>query len=180
MMLSFALVLASLLVLALLLRAAHSRRPNLNEPRELARQLQSVDIEAFRNLIDPAEEQFLRANLTRREFHAVRRERLLATLDYVRHASHNAAILSRLGEAARRNSDPRLAEAGQRLVDNAIRLRMFALFSMTQLYLGILLPGVHISPSRLAESYQQLTGLASQVTVMQRPRPSSSPLAAAG
>jgi hypothetical protein len=178
MIFSIALVVASLLALALLLYAARGRGLPLANPDDLAGRIRPVDIDAFRNLIDPSEEQFLRAQLPRGEFHAVQRERLLAALDYVRRASHNAAILLRMGEAARRNPDPRIAEAGQRLVDNAVRLRMFALFSMIQLYVGIALPGVHISAGRLVESYQQLSGLASQLMVMQRPR-QSSPLAAA-
>lgn len=171
-------VVVSLVALTLLLLAVRQRRTLLTNSNRVVEQLQSVDIESFRNLIDPAEEQFLREQLNRRQFRIVRRARLLATTDYVRRASHNAAILLRLGEAARHNSDPRIADAGQRLVDDAIRLRVFALFSMTQLYLGVALPGVRISAGSLVESYQQLSGLASQVMVMQRPQPSA-PLIAA-
>ncbi|MBZ5718875.1 MAG: hypothetical protein LAO03_00695 [Acidobacteriia bacterium] len=178
MIFSITLVVASLVALALLLRAARGRGLLPVSPDDLARRIRPVDIEAFRNLIDPSEEQFLRAHLSRRAFRSVQRQRLLATLDYVRGASHNAAILLRLGEAARRDLDPRIAEAGQRLVDNAVRLRMFALFSMAQLCIGIALPGAHISAGRMVESYQQLSGLASQLAVMQRPQPSS-PLVAA-
>jgi hypothetical protein len=178
MTLSTVLVAVSVVALALLLLTVRRRRTLLNGPHEVAGELRPVDIEAFRNLIDPSEEQFLREQLSRRQFRLIKRARLLATTDYVRHASHNAAILLRLGEAARQNPDSCIAEAGQRLVDDAVRLRMLALFSMTQLYLGILLPGVHISAGSLVENYQQLSGLASQVTVMQRPQPPS-PLVAA-
>jgi hypothetical protein len=178
MTLSITLVVVSLLALALLLFTVRRRRNFLTGSTDTARPLQSVDIEAFRNLIDPCEEQFLREHLSRRQFRSIQRARLLATTDYVRHASQNAAILLRLGEAARHSPDSRIAAAGQRLVDDATRLRMLALFSMTQLYLGILLPGVHISAGSLVENYQQLSGLASQVAVMQRPQPPS-PLVAA-
>jgi hypothetical protein len=172
------LVVVSIAALALLLLAVRRRRALLTGASDVAGQLVAVDIEAFRNLIDPTEEQYLRQHLSHRQFRRIQRARLLATTDYVRRASHNAAILLRMGEAARHNPDSRIADAGQRLVDDAVRLRMFALFSITQLYLGIALPGVHISAGSLAENYQQLRGLASQVMVMQRPQPPS-PLVAA-
>ena len=178
MMFSTVLVVVSVVALALLLLAVRQRRTLLTNSNGIAGQLLPVDIEAFRNLIDPSEEQFLRAQLTRSQFRSIQRARLLATVDYVRRASHNAATLMRLGEAARHNLDPRIADAGQRLVDDAVRLRMFALLSITRLYLGVALPGVHISAGSVVESYQQLSGLASQVMVMQRPQPST-PLIAA-
>lgn len=174
---SSSLIVVSIVALAFLLLIVR-RRALLTSSSQVARQPRPVDIEAFRNLIDPAEEQFLREHLTRSQFRKIQRVRLLATADYVRCAAHNAAILLRMGESARHNPDPRIADAGQQLVNDAIRLRMFALFSMTQLYLGIALPGVHISAGRLVENYQQLSGLASQVMVMQRPQPHA-PLVAA-
>ena len=175
---STVLVIVSVVALALLLLAVRRRRTLLTNPNSIAGQLLPVDIEAFRNLIDPSEEQYLKAQLPRSQFRSIQRARSLATVDYVRRASHNAAALMRLGEAARHNLDPRIADAGRRLVDDAVRLRMFALFSITRLYLRVALPGVHISAGTLVESYQQLSGLASQVMVMQRPQPSA-PLIAA-
>jgi hypothetical protein len=163
------LVVVSALALLLLLWVAVGRRRQLSQPEDPAQAILPVDIEAFRNLIDPAEEQFLRTHLSRGEFHAVQRRRLLATLDYVRRASHNATILLRMGEAARRDADLRIAQAGQHLVDNALRLRLFTLFSMMRLYVGIALPGTRVSAGRLVENYQQLSGLARQLAVIRNP-----------
>lgn len=169
MILTSILVVLSLLALTLVLFVARGRSASVTRLEDLAGKTRPVDIEAFRNLIDPDEEEFLRANLLPAEFRTVQRERLRATLDYVRCASRNAAVLLRLGEAARRSADPGVARAGQQLVDSALRLRLYAALSTSKLYVGIVLPGARLSPARLVESYQHLSGVASQLALMQQP-----------
>jgi hypothetical protein len=122
-------------------------------------QIRAVDVRAFRNLIDPAEEAYLRQNLTRAEFTAIHRERLRAAIIYIASASHNAAVLMRVGEAARRSPEPEVVLAGEKLVDSAIRLRLFAFQARAKLYVGILLPHVQVSALSMAESYERMTGL---------------------
>jgi hypothetical protein len=122
-----------------------------------AEHIRAVDVEAFRNLVDPDEEAFLRSNLVPAEFRKIQRERLRAAVEYVSCAAENAAILLRLADAGRRSSDAATAEAAQKLVDNAIRLRLYALHAIPRLYLGMVVPGVRISPVRIAERYEQMT-----------------------
>jgi hypothetical protein len=161
-------VLLSLLALFLLWRFARGEGVIVSK-LELAGHTRPVDIDAFRNLMDPREEEFLRAHLFPGEFRAVQRERLLAALDYVRSTTHNAAVLLRLGEAATRSADPRVAMAGQRLIDSALRLRVYALLAMARLYFGAAMPGVPLSVGSLLDSYQHLSGLATQLAVMEHP-----------
>ena len=73
--------------------------------------------------------------------------------------AHNAAILIRVGEAARLSPEAAIAEAGARLVESGIRLRIYALQAIARLYLGIAFPAVRISTVSLAESYERMTGL---------------------
>jgi hypothetical protein len=162
------LVLVALMAL-LLMYAARGKSPAVGELDDLVGRTKPVDIEAFRNLIDPAEEDFLRESLPAREFRAIQRERLRAALEYVGCAAHNAAILVRLGEAARLSLDPKIAEAGQQLLDTALRLRLYALLSTMRLYLGIALPGTRLSAGRLVDNYQHLSSLAGQLAFMQHP-----------
>jgi len=159
----------SFLALALVLFAAKGRSQPVTKLEDLAGKTRPVDIEAFRNLIDPDEEEFLQANLSGAAFRAVQRERLRAALDYVGCATHNAAVLLRLGEAALRSPDPEIARAGQQLVDSALRLRLYASLCMLKLWVGIALPEAHLSPGRLLDSYQHLRGLASHLALMQQP-----------
>jgi hypothetical protein len=168
MILSFVLVLVALMAL-LLMYAARGKSAAVGESDDLVGRTRPVDIDAFRNLINPAEEAFLRENLPRREFRAIQRERLRAALEYVSCAAHNAAILVRLGEAARLSLDPKIAEAGQQLLDTALRLRLYALLASIKFYLGIALPGAHLSAGTLVDNYQHLSSLAGQLVFMQYP-----------
>jgi len=144
MTLAFVLVLVSLTAL-LLMYAARGKTSAIGDLDDLAGRTRPVDIEAFRNLIDPAEEDFLRENLPASEFLAIQKERLYAAMEYVSCAAHNAAVLVRLGEAARLSLDPKIAEAGRQL------------------------PGAHLSAGRLVDNYQHLSSLAGQLAFMQHP-----------
>ena len=93
------------------------------------------------------------------EFAAIHRERLRAAILYIASASHNAAILVRVGEAARRSPEPEIVQAGDKLVDSAIRLRLFAFQATAKLYVGILLPSLPVPSLSLAERYERMTGL---------------------
>jgi hypothetical protein len=168
MILTFILVFVALMAL-LLMYAVRGNTSAIGELDDLVGRTRPVDIDAFRNLIDPAEEDFLRENLPGGEFRAIQRERLRAALEYVGCAAHNAAILVRLGEAARLSLDPKIAEAGQQLLDTALRLRLYALLATMRLYLGIALPGAHLSAGRLVDNYQHLSSLAGHLVFMQHP-----------
>jgi hypothetical protein len=151
------LVVLSFLALGFLVRLAKGRASASDVLQNPTEHLQSVDVEAFRNLVDPGEEEFLRANLAPAEFRKIQRERLRAAVDYVFCAAQNAAILLQLADAGRRSSDPATAEAAEKLVNNALRLRIYALQAIPRLYLGMILPGVRISPVGIAERYEQMT-----------------------
>jgi hypothetical protein len=136
------------------LRRGHASARVLENP---AQHIQSVDIEAFRNLIDPAEEDFLRRNLPPAEFRVIQRERLRAGVQYIFCAAQNAAILLRVGDAARSSPDPATVEAAQELVDHAIRLRLYAFQAIPWLYIGMIFPGWRPSSLRVVEIYEQVT-----------------------
>jgi hypothetical protein len=157
-----------LLALLGLLVLAKGRAGSTGGVEKLTGQLRPVDIEAFRNLIDIHEEQYLRANLPGGEFRRVQRERVLAAIGYISCAAQNAAILVRIGDAARRSPDPATAAAGEKLVDTAIRLRLSAFHAMAKLYLALILPLPRISPVRLVESYEQMTRLVVMLSVFQQ------------
>jgi hypothetical protein len=134
-----------------------------------AEHIRAVDLEAFRNLVDPDEEEFLRTNLPAAEFRSIQRERLRAAVEYVSCAAQNAGVLLRLADAGRRSLDPATAEAAEKLVQNALRLRLYALQAIPRLYLGVILPGARISPARIAESYEQMTRLVVLLGCLQYP-----------
>ena len=168
MTIAFAFVLLAILAIALLiwLGRGQSSSKVLESPAD---HIRPVDIAAFRNLMDPGEEEFLRTHLAPAEFRRVQRERLRAGVEYVSCAAQNAAILMRLADAGRHSADPATVEAAQKLVDNAIRLRLYALHAIPRLYLGMVLPGARISSARIAERYEQMSRLVVLLGCLQYP-----------
>ena len=147
-------------------RGRFSRRIPL---QELIRRTRPVDVEAFCNLMDPDEESFLRSSLPAHLFRSVQRERLLAATEYVGAVSHNAAILLRIGEAARHDPDPEVVGAGQDLANNAVRLRLYCSLVLLRLWTNLLFPRAAPSSTPLAERYQHLSGLARRLGQLRRP-----------
>jgi hypothetical protein len=169
MILSFTLIFVALAILLLLLYLEGGPNSSVNRLEDLAGRTRPVDLEAFRNLVDPREEDFLRAHLLPRQFRAVHRARMRAALEYVQNTAHNAAFLLRVGEAATRSADPRIAQAGTQLVDSALRLRAYALLSGAKLYARMMFPKRRLAFGKLADNYQDLSALASQLALMQHP-----------
>jgi len=154
----FPLILAGIgLVVLLLLARLRDQRLSARIVENPAAHLRPVDIEAFRNLIDPDEEEYLRTRLSPVEFRKIQRERMRAAVECVSCAARNAMVLSRLGHAARHSPDPATAAAAGKLIDEALHLRMYAFQAMPRLYLGILFPSRPMAPLRVAEGYEQMT-----------------------
>jgi len=166
------LVLAGLFSLFLLLYVVRGRRGGENTS-DLVAEIRPLDLEAFGNLTDANEEQFLRNNLSREEFRAVQRARLRAAVDYVVVITHNATVLARWGEAAGRSQDPHIAQEGRKLVDNAARLRLYSLLYLAKLYATIMLPGASLSLGPLVDNYQRLKSIAGHLALLQQPRQAS-------
>lgn len=148
--------LLALLMLVVLLRAVRGHGVTVRSLQELEGCTQPVDLEAFRNLTDPQEEQYLRERLAPAEFRSLQRERLRAALEYVKRIAHNASILLRVGESSRASADAQVAKAADELVEGALKLRMYALLAECLLHARILVPEARWSPVRVAADYQGL------------------------
>ncbi|HMK21428.1 MAG TPA: hypothetical protein VK466_03790 [Terriglobales bacterium] len=128
--------------------------------QELTQQIEPVDLEAFRNLTEPSEEEFLRSALPPSQFRAIQRERLRAAIDYLGGVSHNAALLLQLGQAARQSADQQVAEVGRRVTDDALRMRMYSMMAIGKLAVRYVIPGAKLQPGGVIDRYQQLTSAA--------------------
>jgi hypothetical protein len=116
----------------------------------------SLDIAAFQNLLDPAEDEFLRRELAPGKFREIKRQRSWAALTYAWEAGNAATGLARVGQAAQRSSDPAIAASGAQLAENSFRLRLQTLGACAYLLTEVLLPGLrrHARPS-LADQYER-------------------------
>lgn len=163
------LVMAAATCLAVILRLAVARSLQVAGDASVAGRIEPVDIEAFRNLVDPAEDEYLRRRLPAGEFRKVQRERLRAMSAYVRTAGRNATVLIQIGQAALESSDTRAAEAARQLVEQALLLRRNAGFTLIRIHLAVVWPSAGgLSPGVLGR-YEQLSGSALLLSRLQNP-----------
>lgn len=137
----------------------------------------SIDIEAFRNLVNPEEDAFLEARLSPPQLKAIKRERAWTALAYVRTVSHIALEVSRFGNALRNSSDPNLAELGKEVTSTAIGLRILALQATGRLFIAASFPQLRQrSPQSLLEQYNRYEGLLMRYRLLEGARNQSSGL----
>jgi hypothetical protein len=163
------LIALAVLAVVVLLRAVRRHHRPVPELQALEDYTRPVDLAAFRNLIDPAEEDYLRQQLPAEQFRALQRQRLRAALEYVRRSAYNAAILLRVGEAARRNPSPEVAAAASELVNQAVQLCVNARLATLVLYARLVLPGARFSVGRLTDRYENLIQGLVRLTRLQDP-----------
>jgi hypothetical protein len=150
------LIIAAALALIVILRVAVWPGLQIFSDASDAVQLQPIDMEAFRNLIDPAEDQYLRRRLPAAEFRHVRRERLRAAAAYVQVAGRNAVVLIRMSQGALYSVDPSTARAARELIGDALLLRRNAAFALLRIYVALAWPDATFTSAPLLNHYQQM------------------------
>ena len=161
------LVVGAVLGLVLILSVTVSRGLQISGTNRL--QIQPVDVEAFRNLVDPAQDEYLRRRLTAAEFRRVQRERLRATAAYIQVAGRNAAALALMGQAALSSGDAQTAEAARQLVDSSLLLRRNAAFALLRIYTALAWPNSGQRASGVLHGYEQLNRCAMLLGRLQNP-----------
>lgn len=153
---AWALVAVAVLALAMVVYAGIRSRARRGDLEKAVQTFRSLDIEAFRNLVDPAEEAFLRDNLPPKQFREIKRQRAWAAFLYTWEAGRAATALAQLGLVAQRSSDPEMAVSGVHLAENAYRLRLQTIVSSLRLLTGTLLPGLETRPlPHLVDQYHR-------------------------
>ncbi len=145
------------------------RRAPISTITELVAHSRPVDLQSFRNLVDPDEEAYLRSSLSRADFRRLQRARMIAANEYVRRTAHNAALLLQLGDAARHAPDPDVARAGGELANLALQLRLYSMLAMCIFALRIAMPSIPICPSNIIANYDQMRECMAGLARMQVP-----------
>jgi hypothetical protein len=169
MTLAIILVIAAVFALALIVRVAVSRNLQVSADANLAGQIRAIDVEAFRNLIDSADDEYLRAHLAPAQFRMVRRARLRATAAYAREAGRNADRLVRIGQGALASGDLRTREAAQELINSALLLRRNVAMALLRIYVALAWPHSRLAPAGIIDSYEHLSGSAMLLGRLQNP-----------
>jgi hypothetical protein len=133
------------------------------EPAAHADQLRPVDLAAFRNLTDPEEERFLRANLSSREFTKIQRLRLRAAAKYVSALSENASKLIAIGQTARFHPNEGIAVSGQEILNHAVRLKLWCLATRCKLNITMIWPTLFSPSGKIADRYLYVASLATEL-----------------
>lgn len=134
-----------------------------------ATELQPVDVEAFRNLVDLRDCEYLRNRLPDAEFRQVQRIRLRAMAAYVQTVGRNAVVLIRVGQLAMNSNHAETAQAAHKLIDEALLLRRNAGVAMVRIYLGLLWPRTGFAATPILEGYERLSGSAMLLGRLQNP-----------
>jgi hypothetical protein len=160
-------VIAAVLSLVVIVRIAASR--NLQISVDSGTELQPLDIDAFQNLIDPCEAEYLRSHLPASEFRRIQRLRLRAMAAYIQVVGRNAALLVHVGQLALRSTDANTSEAARCLVDQALLLRRNAAFALLRIYLMLPWPNATFAAAPIVDGYQRLNGSAMLLGRLQNP-----------
>ena len=132
-------------------------------------QLELIDLDAFRNLVDPSETVYLRRRLTASDFRQVQRARLRAMAAYVHAAGRNATALMRIGQSALAVKDTQTSQAARELVDNAALLRRNATFALFRIYVALAWPNAGLAADPILHDYERLNGAAMLLGRLQNP-----------
>jgi hypothetical protein len=169
MTLAIVLVISAFAALCVILGITVSRGLRVSHQPEIGSQLQPIDIEAFRNLADPAEDTYLRRRLPDSDFRKVQRERLRAMAAYIQLAGRNAAVLIHVAQSALVSNAPDTAEAAQRLLNDALLLRRNAAVALFKIYVTLAWPSSSSSASPILAGYERLSGSAMLLGRLQNP-----------
>jgi hypothetical protein len=156
MTLSLTLIATAILAVFSLFLIARSHSRTGKDLSNLSENVKPVDLEAFQNLMSLREEKFLSENLSARMFRHIQRQRLLAAIAYITSVAGNSVVLMRIGEMAQSSQDLEIVSAGRELAEAASHLRIYSILVLAKLYVGVLMPGTQLSPTAIAEQYQDL------------------------
>lgn len=161
------LVVAALVCLLVIVGMAVVRKPQLSAAS--SGQIQPLDIDAFRNLIDPREHEYLRSRLSPREFRRVQRKRLRAATAYIRVAEQNAAFLVKIGQMALASPEPDKAKAARQLIDEALLLRRNATIAILRIQIAAVWPSGQFQGGAILERYRSVDRSAMLLARLQNP-----------
>src|SRR5262249_25352715 len=97
----------------------------------------------------------------RRTYRQIKRKRVRAAREYVWKISRNASVLSRIAGLALDSVDPQIHATAQKLANDAVELRRYAVLTLLFLTAQLMYPDLHPETFRLRERYTSLAESAS-------------------
>ena len=161
----------------------HRNRRRLRRigPSAILASLSHVDLKAFRQLIDPLEEAFLRQSHSRTEFSEMQKDRIKAAQEYLRKMTRNAAALQALGYRNLQSKSDTQRFLARQLIDSGVPVRMLSFVGIWILRVWRVLPirrlllvsmslaDLKDLAGELLPAYEQLKKAAMELTVLSEP-----------
>jgi len=148
---------ASVLSLYLVWTVVRPGLPQIKSLEDWESKNHAVDPEMFRILLDPAEERYLRQTLSPHEFRLFQRKRMALAMNWLNLVGENAAMLMKLGQLAKAESNPALAREAADLIHGALQLRVNLMLIEPCLWLKWIFPGWALTlPAAVETPYQEL------------------------
>lgn len=129
---------------------------------EMESRWQKVDTEAFLNLVDPAEERYLRRNLSAGEFAIIQRHRVRVMWEYLGRLSANSKLMMQAAQRVQHHGTAEQAQEATLLVGAASRMRMMIFAVDAYLVVRFLLPQTQDPVRALVGKYDELTQMFTQ------------------
>lgn len=98
---------------------------------ELISSLVPVDVEAFAQLISPAEQSS--QDLPRQQLLRIQRRRTELAICYLNRMTHNAALLQRLGYSQMQSPNPLISDLAQQMIDAGVHVRLYTFVGLIAL-----------------------------------------------
>lgn len=133
------------------------RGPQVSTLEEWESRRHEISFEAFRSLLDPEEEQFLRRTLPSPAFRRLQRKRLALAMKYVRRINENAGMLMQLAGAAKDTAQ--FPEAWDELIAKAIAIRLKAGTAQLLLATKWLFPNANVRLNGRMPRYEDMAAM---------------------
>jgi hypothetical protein len=125
--------------------------------QELDTRWQKIDMQAFLNLVNPAEERYLRSRLPAAEFHRVQRMRVRAMWEYLGRLSFNSRLMMQAAQIVQHQSTGEQLRQATQIVAAASRMRLLIFAADAYLVIRFLLPQTQDPIRKLVADYDSLT-----------------------
>lgn len=134
----------------------------LRNMADLESRWQKVDMEAFLNMVDPAEETYLRRNLSATEFARIQRYRVRVMWEYLGRLSVNSKLMMQAAQMVQHHGTEAQLQEATRLVGAATRMRLLIFGVDAYLAVRFLLPQTQDPVRTLVGKYDELTQMFTQ------------------
>jgi hypothetical protein len=149
-------VLCGLLTAATIVLVRRGTARAVSRVEELESRLESIDLLAFQNLIDPEETRILHEQLPPEVYRRIQRLRIRATIAYVQAVYRNAGLTIRLAEHFSGSPRPEIREEAMRIQALSIQSRFLALSSLVKLRTSLVFPHFDASVQDVREGYGRI------------------------